>query len=165
MPKPHTKSRAQIFSGYVRLWMLMKGLSIKEAANVSGIDYRLLQRWTSKGISRRGLNTEEPLKKLARAMRWKESRIDDLFVALRGPDERHWNRRSPQDEFNKRWSYLIDRAWAVLRFGDYTEFNKLVHAVDDTYHSTIARIRQDPDPEEADFLEALDARKRKAPGD
>src|SRR5580704_6866327 len=87
MAKPHTLNRSQNFARNLRAWMRDRKLSLRDAARLTGIDYRLLQRWASKGISRNGKSTREPFAKLVRAMGIKSgpastSAYRDWFVRI-----------------------------------------------------------------------------------
>jgi|ERR1700733_6064961 len=159
MAKPHTYVRAENFRRTIRNWMLAKRLSLKDAAQLSGVDYRLLQRWVSKGISRPGLFTRPELEKLLTAMGLGVWWLRTIFTE-QGPSI-PFHTTSVDRDWPKKLVMLSQQADAVLHFGDPENFQLLCHVIEETHTKTVARMREDPDPEEAEYLRRLDAQQPK----
>lgn len=153
-------TKAQNFAQNVRAWMKVRGLTLQDTAEQTGIDYRLLQRWASKGVSRRSRATEKEFLLLANAMGFYERRAHWLFWEL----NESWSKRSPIAR-PPALMELLEQVESVVRFGKMTTRSEMLSAIRKAHEATVNEIkeREKPSPFQIDEMRWIDDRKKDDP--
>lgn len=99
MNKQTTEERKALFAWNLRHAIEAKKVSIKHVADVTGVSYDRLRRWSTEGLSRPSGKTEEALHKLSK-----------YFFPVGGSPHLFWRTSEiEQDSKEKEMLYMLDR--------------------------------------------------------